>query len=242
MNILAFGNIGLFFEYDSISVQLPVNPEKLTITYKGNNKNVEIIQLGEISIPKKKKLGTIKFQSFFPYENWWTGVNTKRRFESVEFYKDFFTRIMDEAKPCRFVVTGTNFNTLVTVENFEYYNQGGDYEDCYYSLELKEYVPYHVKILTPTLTTGYSSDNTELPVIGSMDTPTLLPEQITVGCSVVVNGNVYTASTGDITNATKSDFKCKVDFIKKNASCKYHVTSENGEWVGWVKDSDITLA
>ena len=45
-------DIGLFFEYEGQILQLPVNPEKLEVSYSGNNKNVEIIKLGEISILK----------------------------------------------------------------------------------------------------------------------------------------------------------------------------------------------
>lgn len=235
-------DIGLFFEYDGQVIQLPVNPEKLEISYEGNNKNVEIIQLGEISILKKKKLGTIKFESFFPYESWWTGVQTKGQFESVDFYKDFFIRLMDNSKPARFIVTGYNFNTLVSVESFDYYNQGGDYEDCYYSLELKEYVPYHVKILTPAISTQTSTNNEELPVIGSMDTPTLEPEQITVGCTVILNGQLHRDSEGNGPGQIKSNFRGKVNFIKKENPYPYHITTEDGSWLGWVQASDVVLS
>lgn len=236
-------DIGLFFEYEGQILQLPVNPEKLEVSYSGNNKNVEIIKLGEISILKKKKLGNIKFSSWFPYQSWWTGVRTKGEFKSVDTYKEFFTRLQDMGKPCRFIVTGINYNTLVSVENFSYYNQGGDYEDCYYSLELKEYVPYHVKILTPVISNqGVSTTTQELPVIGSMDKPTVQPEKITVGCSVILNGALHSDSYGNGLGQTKSNLKCKVNFIKKGRTCPYHVTTDGGSWLGWVKESDVNLA
>lgn len=234
--------IGLFFEYDGQVIQLPVNPEKLTITYDSNNKNVEIIKLGQISILKKKKLGTIQFESWFPYESWWTGVQTSGQFKSVDFYKDFFTRLQDDAKYARFIVTGYNYNTLVSVENFKYYNQGGDYEDCYYSLTLKEFVPYKIKVLSKTLTPGNSQNSNELPVIGSMDRPILQPEQITIGCSVVLNGTMYDDFAGNGTPVTKSNFSCKVLYIRKGADYPYHLCTQDGAWLGWVKESDIVLA
>lgn len=236
-------DIGLYFEYEGQVIQLPVNPEKLEISYRGNNKNVEIIQLGEVSILKKKKLGTIKFESWFPYESWWPGIRTKGQFESVDFYKNFFTNLQNIGKPCRFIVTGINYNTLVSIEKFNYYNQGGDYEDCYYSLELKEYVPYQVKILTPTtLSNSDTANNNELPVIGSMDKPTINPEEITVGCTVVLNGTLHKDSYGNGPGQTKSNFKCKVNFIKKGNAYPYHVTTESGGWLGWVKESDLKLS
>jgi len=42
--------------------------------------------------------------------------------------------------PVRFIVTGTPINMAVTIRNFEYEERGGEPEDVYYTLDLKEYI------------------------------------------------------------------------------------------------------
>lgn len=252
--------IGLFFNFEGQSIQLPINPEKLEVTYSGNNKTVEIIQLGEVNILKKKNLATIKFNSWFPYESWFPYVKTKGQFKSCDFYDSFFRKLQDEAKPARFIVTGYNFNTLVSVEDYQCYHQGGDYEDLYYSLSLKEYVEYSVQTLGTTLSNaGMTNDNRtenwdlpvigsmdnenwELPVIGSMDKPIIKPEKITIGCSVILNGDLYDVFNGVDKLSTKSNLKCKVLYIKNDAPCQYHLCDDNGKWLGWAKKSDVQIA
>ncbi len=52
-------DIGIFIEYDNRVVQFPVNPEKFAVKTSGSNETTEIIALGEIVIPRKKKLSGI---------------------------------------------------------------------------------------------------------------------------------------------------------------------------------------
>ena len=63
-------DIGFFLEYEGTVVQFPVNPEKLEVSVSGNNKSTEIIEIGEITIIKKKKLADISWESWLPYESW----------------------------------------------------------------------------------------------------------------------------------------------------------------------------
>ena len=75
-----------------------------------------------------------------------------------------------------------------------------------------------------------------------MDRPILQPEQITIGCSVVLNGTMYDDFAGNGTPVTKSNFSCKVLYIRKGADYPYHLCTQDGAWLGWVKESDIVLA
>ena len=56
-------DIGIFIEFRGIVYQIPVNPEKFTVSIDGNNATEEIINLGEIVIPKKQKLASISWES-----------------------------------------------------------------------------------------------------------------------------------------------------------------------------------
>lgn len=228
-------DIGFFINYDNQVVQLPVNPEKITVSYKGNNSTTDVIKLGEINLLKDRKLATISFNSFFPQEDWFPAVRTRGQFKTPAFYKAFFESIMNAKKPCRLVVTGLDISMKCSVESFEYYHQGGDHEDAYYSLEFKEYRDYHITQieLDPVLKT---------PTSTSSSSSTVTPSKITKGCTVILNGTVHYDSYGAKPGKTFKNYKGKVNFINMKGSHPYHVTDLSGGWLGWVTKESVVLA
>lgn len=233
-------DIGFFINYDNQIIQLPVNPDKVTVSYPGNNSTVEIIQLGEINLLKDRKLSAISFKSFFPEGDWFPAVRTRGQFKKPEFYKEFILDIIESKKPCRLVITGINITMKVSIEDFDFYHRGGDHEDMYYSLEFKEYRDYHI---------------TQIPIDPSLKTPTatapkttpppakpVQPAEITIGCNVVLNGRVHYDSYGAKPGKTFSNYKGKVNFINKKGTHPYHVTTPSGGWLGWVTAESVVLA
>ena len=99
-------DIGIFLTYNGQVVQFPVNPEKIEVSSSSNNLDTEIITIGDIVVPKLPQLDKISWDSFFPYESWWTGVRTKGSFRSAQFYLDLINQIRQDCKPCRLTVTG----------------------------------------------------------------------------------------------------------------------------------------
>ena len=91
-------DIGFFINYDNQVIQLPVNPEKVTVKTSGNNSTSEIIKLGEINLLKDRKLQQISFKSFFPQDTWFPGIRTLGDFRQPEFYKSFFEGILNDKK------------------------------------------------------------------------------------------------------------------------------------------------
>lgn len=227
-------DIGFFINYDNQVVQLPVNPEKITVSYSGSNSTKEVIKLGEINLLKNRKLAEISFESFFPEDDWFPGVRTRGQFKKPEFYKDYITKIQDAKKPCRLVVTGLNITMKCSIESFEFYHQGGDHEDAYYSIKLKEYREYKIA---------------EIPVI-KKETPAptpapakpVAPANITKGCSVILNGRVHYDSYGSKPGKTFKNYKGKVNFTNMKGSHPYHVTTPSGGWLGWVTKESVVLA
>ena len=57
-------------------IYLPVNPSKLEIKASGNNSNLNIVNLGDISILKTPGLKEISFESFIPVQNSGTYVQS----------------------------------------------------------------------------------------------------------------------------------------------------------------------
>lgn len=233
-------DIGIFIEYNNRVVQIPVNPETFTVNTAGNNATAEIISLGEIIIPKKKKLSTISWESFFPYESWFPGVRTKGSFKSAKFYLTFLDKIRDACKPCRLIVTGIGFDESVVIESFEYYHQAGDHEDTYYSIKFKRYQPYTVAILSQD-SSGAIRNTTAMGTLSSNAIITPTPGAITIGCNVILNGTVHYDSYGAKPGKTFTNYMGKVNLVNKKGSHPYHITTPSGLWLGWATEESVVL-
>lgn len=231
-------DIGIFLEYDGRVVQIPVNPSKFTVSTEGDNDTTEIITLGEIAIPKKPKLSSISWESFFPYESWFPAVRTKGSFKDADFYLDFINKIRDECKPCHLTVTGIGYDEDVIVETFDYYHQGGDHEDTYYSIELKQYRPYGVSVLAKDTTT---KKTTTKKTTTTTTKKAVTAKEITVGCDVILDGTVHYDSYGSRPGQTFKNYKGKVNLINKAGTHPYHVTTPSGGWLGWVTKGSVKL-
>lgn len=227
-------DIAFIFEYRNRLVQLPVNPPKIQVTFDSNNKVEEVIQLGEINILRNRKLATIKFDTFFPEDDWFPAIRTKNKFEKPKFYKDFFEGLMNQAKECRFIVTGIDLNMLVSIEGFDYSHQAGDHEDAYYTLELKEYRPFGISYETKSV----ASTGEKILTVAPKRTET----KIAIGSSVILNGTVHADSYGSRPGKTFSNYSGKINLINPKGTHPYHVTTPDGGWLGWVKESAVVLS
>lgn len=227
-------DIGIFIEYGGQVVQIPVNPPSFNVKTSGNNTVTEIINLGEIVIPRKKKLSTISWECFFPYESWHPAVRTKGEFKSADFYLEFLDKIRDDCKPCHLTVTGIGFDDDVVIDSFDYYHQAGDHEDTYYSITLKRSPSYGVSVISTEKKTGVG---TVAP-----DAVKPKPSQITIGCDVILNGRVHYDSYGSKPGKTFTNYRGKVNLINKKGSHPYHVTTPTGGWLGWVTKESVVLA
>lgn len=114
-------------------IYFPVLPAEFTVTTKHNNTTVQLTNFGEINLLGHKDLQGITFESFFPHAE----VNYQRApFRDPE---DLAKKIVAmESHVCRFIITTTDFNKLMTVESFDYGRKDGT-GDISYTIELKEY-------------------------------------------------------------------------------------------------------
>lgn len=148
--------ISLFAKYKDRIVQLPVNPEDLTISGGVNNNTSDTVGQGEINDLGFSKLKELSISSFFPKNN--NGelyINTGGSFQGPNYYIKFFEDIKTAREPFRLIVTEIDINMLVSIESFEYTYQYGT-DDVDYSLELKEYKEHNVRVLKAT-TNGYTT-------------------------------------------------------------------------------------
>lgn len=235
---MANKEIAFAFEYDNRVIQLPITPEDLEISYPGSNKTVNVIQLGQVNLLKTRNLATFTIKSWLPDEDWYPGIRTTGRFKKSSYYEKFFNRIRDDRKPCNFYVYGLNFSMQVSIESFTTTRKGGEHEDLYYTLSLKEYRPFSVREL-PQIVQEESEE-----VLETLDkkTPILEPTEITIGATVTVNGTLHRDSYGSNPGKTLTNYTGRVNLINKKGSHPYHITNTSGGWLGWVNKEALGLA
>lgn len=228
--------IRFFFEFNNQVVQLPVNPEEITITSSGNNKTEEIIKLGEINLLREKKLEALVIEGFLPADKDAPYVLTKGKFEKPQYYIDFFENIRKEKKPFRFIISDTKINMLAAIEDLEYGLKAAD-NDIHYSISIKEYRPFSSKVVKIKLPTNKAEPAKVTPP----------PKQerpktgFAIGDIVIANGNYWYTSYGDNPHGTFKNFTGKISHIvaDKNRKYRYHITTLSGGYRGWVAENQI---
>lgn len=234
--------IRFFFEYSGQVVQLPINPEKLVISSQGNNQSVEVVKLGDATVLRKRKLSSLEIQSFLPAISDAPYVLTKGQFQGPQFYLDFITRVRDDNKPMRLIISDMQINMLVSIEDFEYGKQGGD-DDVYYSLKLKEFKPIGAKMVTIVppavspipLVTPEPAMITTSPIVERPKTG------FAVGDTVIANGSYWSSSYGDPPYGTFKDFVGKIGHIVADTTRRYRyaIYTLEGGARGWVSADQI---
>lgn len=235
-------DIGIFIEYNGRVVQIPVNPSTFDVKTSGNNATMEIITLGEIVIPKKKKLSSISWKSYFPYESWHPSIRTQGGFKSARFYLDFINKIRDDCKPCHLTVTGIEYDDDVVIESFDYYHQAGDHEDTYYSIGLKKYRPHRVSIISKLDASNQIVKTTAVGTISPNTSVTPKIEDVTIGCEVILNGRVHYDSYGSKPGKAFTNYRCVVKLVNKKGSHPYCVYTHSGGGLGWVTRESLVIA
>ena len=229
--------IRFFFEFNNQVVQLPVNPEEIVVKSGGNNKTEEIVKLGEINILREKKLKTISFECFFPKDSSPPYVLTKGKFEDGNFYSEFFEKIRDSKKPCRFIISDTKINMLVSIEDFDSGYKSGD-EDLHYHISIKEYRPHEAKIVKIKLPENKAEPAKVTPPPAAPPRP---KTGFSIGDTVIANGKYWYTSYGDSPYGTFNNFTGKISHIvaDKNRKYRYHITTPSGGYRGWVAESQM---
>lgn len=133
--------IYLNYDNDKQVYCLPVNPEKITINYKGEVTSATIDKFGEILHKGKRDAAVVSFDSFFP-PKYQAGLCVCRsdQFKKPQTWDEWMLALQDFDKPCHFVITGSplGINFYADVTSYRPYENGGDPGTIYYSLELKE--------------------------------------------------------------------------------------------------------
>ncbi len=128
-------------------IVLPLAPEFLKTHEKSLNKTVELISGGEFNILRGLALRDLSFKFLLPKDNVLTEIPNSEFHEPI-FYLAKFREFIANKKPVRFTIIrhlqngGTLFagNLLVSFEDYEVLENGGEEGDFWVLIRLKEYI------------------------------------------------------------------------------------------------------
>ena len=128
-------------------LRFPVLPERINIRQGMNNQSVSIQGLGELVIMQDPMAMVINFNSFFPAAPF-PGVQYEPLISPLELINTI-SRWKKSDRPVQFMITGgTPINAYFTIEDFLYFEQGGDVGTLHYSLILKKYTEISTRQVT----------------------------------------------------------------------------------------------
>lgn len=156
--------IKIFVSHKGRSIQIPVNPQEITITRNTMDRETQVLDLGEIIQHKGMGLTSISFSSFIPFYGNAHYVNERGAaypgmlhyldfFRELYQYKDLIDRlIFRDDGVCRLVIAdgnnpGQSISMKCVVTQFDESIQGSD-PDRHYEITFTEWKNYGGRILT----------------------------------------------------------------------------------------------
>jgi nucleoid-associated protein YgaU len=137
-------------------LQLPVNPESISVSSPFGYEDIDVAQLGQITVFGDRQLAEYSLSAFFPsiYNPAYCEYSTiPKPWDAVNLIEKW----RDKKTPIRLTVTGTPINVLVTIREFDKeVEKAGSPGDIYFSLSLTEYrtaAPKKVETTTTKSTT-----------------------------------------------------------------------------------------
>lgn len=137
----------MFFDYDGMVYQFPVNPEQMEVSSTLAIEKYEVLKLGQIAVPTNMELHTYSFECEFPHISQ-SYTETNKDFKDSDYYLGRFKRWRKALVPVRFIATNgisNDINTLVLIEDLTVTEKAGEEGDKYVSFSLLEYKEFGKK-------------------------------------------------------------------------------------------------
>ena len=224
----------IYLKFGGTKMILPVNPEEITIKHPTDNKEYDVIGLGQIVVQRKPSLKEVSWEGFFPASTSDPYVNSGA--DSPEDYIKKIQSALKAKQKIRLIITRSKLydtNMRCIVSDFETTDKGGEPGDMYYSItlqEYKDYSPQTVTIITQTQTTEQQPEATtteERPV----ETPVLR-----VGATVIANGKYWYGSYGAKPYGTANNLQTTVTRIVEGNPYPVLIGS-----YGWVQADQLQI-
>lgn len=211
-------------------IKIPVNPSEINITVPTNNKTYEVLSKGEIVVQMPSGLKEVSFDSYVSNndEPFTDGSISPRSFVKA------LQKAMDKKIKGRLIISRSDLfdtNMRCIIEEFTTKDKGGEPDDIYYSIKLREYRSYAAESVTITQPQADSDTAQATALVDrAVETPTLR-----VGAQVIVNGPLCYDSAGNPPWQAASGLSATVARIESGGAYPIYVGS------GWVQESELQI-
>ena len=210
-------------------IKFPVSPDEINITHPSNNKTFQVLDKGEIVVPMPPGLSEVSFKSFVSNndEPFTDGSITPKAFVKA------LKRAKDNKTKGRLIITRSGLfdtNIRCIIEDFDVIDKGGEPDDIYYSIKLKEYRDYSAQSVTFVNQTEDNTAQATATAERPIETPVLR-----VGAQVIVNGPLCYDSAGNPPWVAASGLSATVMRIESGQLYPIYVGS------GWVQESELQI-
>lgn len=210
-------------------IKIPVNPDEINITHPSINKTFQVLDKGEIVVPMPPGLSEVSFKSFVSNndEPFTDGSITPKTFVKT------LKRAKDNRTKGRLIITRSGLfdtNIRCIIEDFDVIDKGGEPDDIYYSIKLKEYRDYSAQSVTFVNQTEDNTAQATATAERPIETPVLR-----VGAQVIVNGPLCYDSAGNPPWVAASGLSATVIRIETGQLYPIYVGS------GWVQESELQI-
>jgi hypothetical protein len=234
-------HFGVYFtDGNNKTIELPVAPSEFGLVNEMDATTEILSSVGEVNLRGKRLLYEIEFDFMIPVKVKEANYTTAQKlYANGDDYIKFIRGWSTSNKPVgRIVVTGASstYSVPCTVDKFDYRMADGDDSRYQCSITLKEWRDSKAKKIQVAKASNGGSESAKKGATKS--TPA---KAVTVGCTVVVNGQLHRDSYGNGPGQTERNVTRKVNFINKGAKCPYHVTTLEGGWRGWVEAKAVTV-
>lgn len=223
------------------TIEFPVNPQEYTVSYPTDHSTYNVLDAGEIMVPRKPSLMEVSWESYFPGKGS-DLLLMGHRWEAPGSLVAAIKGAMDSASVCSLVISrfdadgsrmhDTNISALIT--DFETTERGGEAGDIYYSITWKEYRCYApIKITLP------KANGKENKAQKEEKPREVMTPELRVGATVIANGIYYSSSYGDKPTGTANNLKTTVSRIIQDASRPYPVLIGGNR--GWIKAAQLQV-
>ncbi|GIO40391.1 LysM peptidoglycan-binding domain-containing protein [Paenibacillus apis] len=147
-----------FVDGNGADFHLPVNPEEIRITRDKALETILILSLGEFDLPAGERVKEIAFSSFFPavYDS---GYCNYSNLPDPQEAMNRLTRMMNDKKPVRLIITDTAINVLVMLSAHHSTFRGGEPGDVYFDVTARTWRDMKVHTLNSAGSGTSSTDS-----------------------------------------------------------------------------------
>lgn len=224
------------------TIEFPVNPKEYTISYPTDHKTYNVLDIGEIIVPRMPSLMEVSWESYFPGDTNDPLIMGHDWMDPSE-YVELITESRDNKEICDLVISrwdasgGKMFDTNISalISDFKATEKGGEAGDVYYKIAFKEYRDYGpIKIALPQPEVQEPATvNPQEP-----ERPVTTPE-MRVGAAVIANGTYFSSSYGDKPTGTANNLQTTVSRIIPDASRPYPILIGGSR--GWIKADQLQV-